>query len=307
MAGGLIQIATYGSQDLFLTGTPEITFFKIVYRRHTYFSIESVKVGFDDPVEFGGLSTIKVPKIGDLVHKTYLEVLLPRIDLFRQCLPSFDELEYKVEINNKNYQIIYDFMQVNRNAFVAAYNKYICENNANTATSDMIKAINNVFTKQSNECAISNMKSLLTSSPKAPFNYNEISMESITHVFNEHNSKEQLFHSLNIGIDKSIKTQKYFFEKLRISRCDLEDAMNKNDIELLLDDLQNRTAGYWRRNVSGALLIRMCRTLLRVFALAEQFRFTAESYGVDEGNRMRYYCAAEFLRALEGAAVEKMR
>ena len=53
MPGGLMQIISYGSQDLFLTGTPEITFFKVVYRRHTNFSMENYKFDFDDPVGFG--------------------------------------------------------------------------------------------------------------------------------------------------------------------------------------------------------------------------------------------------------------
>ena len=58
MAGGLIQIATYGAQDIFLTGTPQITFFKTIYRRYTNFSMESVQVQFDDTVSFGSTSTI---------------------------------------------------------------------------------------------------------------------------------------------------------------------------------------------------------------------------------------------------------
>src|SRR5471030_2982947 len=92
MPGGLMQIATYGSQDLFLTGTPEITFFKVVYRRHRNFSMESIKVTFDDPVDFGGTSSVKIPKVGDLMHKTYLEVTLPEINLFRQTIPTTQEI-----------------------------------------------------------------------------------------------------------------------------------------------------------------------------------------------------------------------
>ena len=42
MGGGLMQLVAYGAQDIYLTGNPQITFFKVVYRRHTNFSIESV-------------------------------------------------------------------------------------------------------------------------------------------------------------------------------------------------------------------------------------------------------------------------
>jgi hypothetical protein len=35
MTGGLIDIVAYGAKDIFLTGSPEITHFKSVYRRYT--------------------------------------------------------------------------------------------------------------------------------------------------------------------------------------------------------------------------------------------------------------------------------
>lgn len=53
MPGGLIHIASYGNEDLYLTGKPEITFFRIVYRRYTNFAIESIPLNFDDLVGFG--------------------------------------------------------------------------------------------------------------------------------------------------------------------------------------------------------------------------------------------------------------
>ena len=40
MGGGLMQLIAYGAQDMYLTGNPQITFFKVVYRRHTNFSME---------------------------------------------------------------------------------------------------------------------------------------------------------------------------------------------------------------------------------------------------------------------------
>ena len=76
MPGGLINIATYGSQDIFLTGTPEISFFKVIYRRNTNFSMESVRLKFDDTINFDKYTTLTFPKTGDLLHKSYLEIIL---------------------------------------------------------------------------------------------------------------------------------------------------------------------------------------------------------------------------------------
>ena len=52
MGGGLMQLVAYGAQDIYLTGNPQITFFKVVYRRHTNFSIESIEQTFK---HFGSL------------------------------------------------------------------------------------------------------------------------------------------------------------------------------------------------------------------------------------------------------------
>ena len=53
MGGGLLQLVAYGAQDVYLTGNPQITFFKTIYKRHTNFSHESVQQIFDGVCNFG--------------------------------------------------------------------------------------------------------------------------------------------------------------------------------------------------------------------------------------------------------------
>jgi hypothetical protein len=74
MGGGLLQLVAYGAQDVYLTGNPQITFFKVVYRRHTNFSIESIQQTFNGNAEFGSRVTCQISRNGDLVHKLYLQV-----------------------------------------------------------------------------------------------------------------------------------------------------------------------------------------------------------------------------------------
>ena len=230
MTGGLIEIATYGSQDLFLTGTPEITFFKVVYRRHTNFSMESVRISFDDPIEFGGYSTIKIPKVGDLMHKTYVEITLPEINLFRDPVPSTQTIGEAQAILNSakdDYNIVTNFMYINRNAFVGAYQKEIPINNPKNATTDMIGAIRDVFTKPGNLPIIENMKNLLTLSAIAPpFTFTEISMDSIASIYTSDTPKEILFNALKVGIDKSIKIQKFYYEIMLTNEKIVADLEN---------------------------------------------------------------------------------
>ena len=73
MGGGLMQLVAYGAQDIYLTGNPQITFFKVVYRRHTNFSMESIKQTFDGNADFGGEVVATISRNGDLVHRMYLE------------------------------------------------------------------------------------------------------------------------------------------------------------------------------------------------------------------------------------------
>ena len=64
-------------QDIYLTGNPQITFFKVVYRRHTNFALESIEQTFNGTVDFGRKVSCTVSRNGDLIWRTYLQVDLP--------------------------------------------------------------------------------------------------------------------------------------------------------------------------------------------------------------------------------------
>ena len=85
MGGGLMQLVAYGAQDIYLTGNPQITFFKVVYRRHTNFSMESIEQTFNGSADFGKKVTCTISRNGDLIHRVYLQVTLPRIELNGSC------------------------------------------------------------------------------------------------------------------------------------------------------------------------------------------------------------------------------
>lgn len=80
MAGGLLQIVAYGFQDIYLTNDPQITFFKIVYRRHTNFSIEAFEKTFNDNPAFGKTNQVKLYRLGDLATKMYLKVVINSVE-----------------------------------------------------------------------------------------------------------------------------------------------------------------------------------------------------------------------------------
>ena len=79
MGGGLLELVAHGVQDIYLIGNPQITFFKIVYKRHTNFSMESIRATFDGTADFGNTIVVSIPRSGDLVHTMMLEVDVPAI------------------------------------------------------------------------------------------------------------------------------------------------------------------------------------------------------------------------------------
>ena len=86
MGGGLMQLVAYGAQDVYLTGNPQITFWKVTYRRHTNFAMESIEQTFNGQADFGRRVTCTISRNGDLAYRTYLQVTLPEIN--QQMLPA---------------------------------------------------------------------------------------------------------------------------------------------------------------------------------------------------------------------------
>ena len=80
MAGGLMQLVAYGAQDVYLTGNPQITFWKVSYKRHTNFAMESIEQTFNGQADFGRRVTCTISRNGDLAYRTYLQVTLPEIN-----------------------------------------------------------------------------------------------------------------------------------------------------------------------------------------------------------------------------------
>jgi len=215
MGGGIIEIVNYGSQDLYLTGAPEITFFKLVYRRYSNFAIDSKKVNFDDPVSFGSTNRVIVPKSGDLINKMYLEVILPAISLERE-----------INVNNlinsnieEEYNLIQEFFELNRAAFLAAHDIYISENSR--CMKIMRKNIKKIYSKS--------IKLLNEVGPIINKNYNfkDLNILDILEEEEEENL-DILYNKIKSAFDKSTNINKFYFENLRdIQEFNL-DQLNKN-------------------------------------------------------------------------------
>ena len=81
MGGGLMQLVSYGAQDIYISGNPQITFWKVLYKRHTNFAVEAIEVTFNGQADFNKRVTAVINRNADLMYKTYVQVVLPQIQL----------------------------------------------------------------------------------------------------------------------------------------------------------------------------------------------------------------------------------
>ena len=104
MGGGLMQLVAYGAQDIYLTGNPQVTYFKVVYRRHTNFSMESIAQTFNGKADFGKKVSCTISRNGDLVTRMYVEIELESYD---ETVPLIDVLYNRSHsyINNVEIEI----------------------------------------------------------------------------------------------------------------------------------------------------------------------------------------------------------
>jgi hypothetical protein len=107
MAGGLLNLVSYGSQNVILNGNPSKTFFKCSYAKYTNFGLQKFRIDFDGQrnlrLSQDSVFEFKFPRYADLLMDTYLVVTLPTI-----WSPIYDEdnpYEFKW-IDNLGTQLI---------------------------------------------------------------------------------------------------------------------------------------------------------------------------------------------------------
>jgi len=80
MGGGLLQLVAYGAQDAYLSGNPQITFWKGLFKRHTNFAMEPFRINLSGQPGWGVKHSAIVGRHADLLYSTYLEVVLTKDD-----------------------------------------------------------------------------------------------------------------------------------------------------------------------------------------------------------------------------------
>ena len=108
MGGGVIQLVAYGAQDIYLTGNPQITFFKAVYKRHTMFAIENFPQLAIGNARFGNKLTYVITRKADLLGKSFLELYLEFKDEDGKIL-TFNEIRQEICLSKGNNSLAKSF------------------------------------------------------------------------------------------------------------------------------------------------------------------------------------------------------
>lgn len=215
MTGGLLQIATYGSQDMYLTGIPEITFFKVVYRRYTNFSMESIIIPFDNQTGFGKTMDVILPRVGDLINRTYLQIILPEITIKRR-IPVTNEMS-ELNILNQQYEYITDFMTINIQAYRNGMENI---NVLNITPETIITAIDDTYNINNFSTMIKvNFISVLNNTN---FSYNNICFQELMNTLKDENGMILLTTTILMikklllrGLNMSQRLLNYHYNKIK--------------------------------------------------------------------------------------------
>jgi len=105
MAGGLLQLQEYGYEDVYLTNNPQITFFKLVYRKYTNFSMELFSLSASSQPTFGQKFNIPIFRLGDLITSMHLRIIIDEVVLLNGMKFSWVQRLGHAMINNVSLTI----------------------------------------------------------------------------------------------------------------------------------------------------------------------------------------------------------
>lgn len=108
MAGGLLQLMSYGYADKVLIGDPQITFFKKVYHKHSLFAIQDHEMQSESEINFGSYTNFKLRNYGDLFYSPYLKITLPQVQVeYTKTIDEYiEEYSSTTKISDNNINLI---------------------------------------------------------------------------------------------------------------------------------------------------------------------------------------------------------
>lgn len=221
MPAGLINIVSYGAYDLYLTGAPQITFFKIIYRRYTNFSKESILIPLNG-LDFDNTTEVELPPIGDLLGELYFQVKVPTLSFLKSDIG----LESNTTIDTTaatTYDIILQFMKMNVEAYRVAYSDYQAIGLPPNIMANDIIGVFSRFTSSPDVIA-AYREALYDVNQTLNYSWLDPAQTDISEIINDISAElsdnpeswtnEKILGRLQTAIQLSVKVQGFFFDKL---------------------------------------------------------------------------------------------
>ena len=231
-SGGLIQITNYGSHDIMLTNNPEISFFKLIYRRYTNFGKMFIEQRFDNPIGFGQTSVLDIPKAYDLLSNLILKIKLPILDLKFINDKIKKNNDEKLKIYNKYYTLFLNFKLQLQNIVNNYFNDLVSPN-SNYITDLDILIRDNITERQYNvffEIVDYFFNTMNITSQNANY-YKNASLYKLVDDVLTYNYKDLSVQ--NISLD--------MFQNLINVNMELLDELNKILYDVMLSHLNNNS------------------------------------------------------------------
>jgi hypothetical protein len=241
MAGGLLQLSNYNAQDIFLTGNPQVTFFKSVYRRHTNFAIETVDQFLQgDQIDFSKELLCTVEKNGDLIWNVQLVVDLPKVRIPRDSDQIVGEVDIKADrlaIAKSSYEAVHNFIGLMMQSYRIAI-PLIQTTNSNSIslirqqiTSIYLKGdvVKNGATKKITEEFYSILERDSGSMLLADQTFAQLDFQSIVSLGNPISGLRRL---LDDTVEQLIKIEKRYWASYQTAKLEYESAAGIDDANL---------------------------------------------------------------------------
>jgi hypothetical protein len=237
MGGGLIQIATYSAQDIFLTGNPQVSFFKTVYRRYTNFAVETISLPFEGTnIGFGGTVTCPVDKCGDLLLHASLAVDVAAVTLPRPIAipdPTLDLLSQTLQTTQTNYQIMHAYVGLMLQLYRASVGQIQSYNNA--SVSNVQQTISSLLsTLDPNQTITNNFINLIAQDCPAANSplYSASNLSTALNLLQATNniSAANLTAQFNLVIDTLMALENQYWDSYRQAQIAYQQETNLNSL-----------------------------------------------------------------------------
>ena len=231
MTGSLLQIVSTDIKDIFLTIDPQITFFKIVYLRHTPFAIDLLEETFNTIPNFSEDGFCSLSKNGDLVSKIFVKIELPSIKISnvvdQEMLERYNNNNIKLYDNDDkvdNHIKLYAENMKNFNKFTSVSmiywrELYVLSNNITSNYTTIINYIDGKNNSQDdNQNIYSTYKNIFRDTNISNINFN-FNFDILNYIQNNFTEYKNSIYNTTLNNEFKTKLLKYlsdylFFQKL---------------------------------------------------------------------------------------------